>query len=63
MVLSADELVNSIKKALVDREMAESLERVHKIYFDTQGRPVDKVREVKLITGPSPGRLVDRVCL
>jgi len=40
--LAADQLVASIRKAMEDKEMAASLERIHTLYMDRPERPVDK---------------------
>merc|ERR1712032_1127922 len=40
--LLADELVESIKKAMGDKEMADNLERIHNLYLDREEKPVEK---------------------
>jgi len=58
--ITADQLVASIRKAMEDKEMAASLERIHTLYMDRPERPVDKVASSCLVFA---GRLVGRVCL
>jgi len=40
--MTADELVESIKKAMGDKEMAANLERIHNLYLDREEKPVEK---------------------
>ena len=42
----ADELVESIKKAMGDKEMAANLERIHNLYLDREEKPVEKVEKL-----------------
>merc|ERR1719285_1583909 len=40
--MTADELVESIRKAMGDKEMAANLERIHNLYLDREEKPVEK---------------------
>ena len=42
-------MVESIKKAMGDKEMAANLERIHNLYLDREEKPVEKV--LKLLIG------------
>ena len=41
--MAADKLVGSIRKAMEDKEMEASLERIHTLYLDREQRPAEKV--------------------
>ena len=41
-ICAADELVESIRKAMGDKEMAANLERIHNLYLDREEKPVEK---------------------
>ena len=43
IIVTAEELVGSIKKAMEDEAMAANLERIHQIYMDREQKPVEKV--------------------
>ena len=61
----ADELVESIKKAMGDKEMAANLERIHNLYLDREEKPVEKVEKLSCKKTPCEyaGRLVGGVCV
>ena len=60
----ADELVESIKKAMGDKEMAANLERIHNLYLDREEKPVEKVEKLSCKKDYEyAGRLVGGVCV
>ena len=60
----ADELVESIKKAMGDKEMAANLERIHNLYLDREEKPVEKVHKLWVAKNHHhAGCLVGGVCV
>ena len=60
---SAEELVESIRKAMGDKEMAANLERIHTLYLDREEKPVEKVEKIQILPKSEQylGCLVGRV--